>query len=183
MATATTELLTADEFIRRHGGETGVELVNGEVVYQPMPHRKHGYISNNVAYAVTTFVKQQDIGRVMTNDTFVRTRTEPITLRGADVLFISYDRLPRGPVPDDLTTTPELVFEIRSPSNRWAALVARALEYLDAGVLVVVLLDPDSETASVFRPDEVQQVFDNGDDFVLPDVLPGFSVPVRTFFE
>jgi len=38
-------------------------------------------------------------------------------------------------------------------------------------------------SASVYRNDEFQQIFDNGDDLVLPDVLPGFKVPVRKLFE
>jgi hypothetical protein len=36
---------------------------------------------------------------------------------------------------------------------------------------------------SVYRPDESQQIFHNGDALVVPDVLPGFSVPVLSLFE
>ena len=40
-----------------------------------------------------------------------------------------------------------------------------------------------TRSASVYRNDEFQQVFDNGDELKLPDILPGFSVPVRKLFE
>ena len=149
-----------------------------------MPHRLHGTICNNVAFALTTFVRKQDLGRVMINDTFVRIRSNPDAIRGADVLYVSYGRLPKGPIPDGaLDPAPELVVEVRSPSNIWAALVAKGLEYLNAGVKVVLLIDPDTATVSVYRLNEIQQVYDNGDQLTLPDVLPGFSVPVKAFFE
>jgi hypothetical protein len=49
-------------------------------------------------------------------------------------------------------------------------------------VRVVVVLDPKTATASVYRPEELQQIFHNSDPLVLPDVLHGFSVPVDRLF-
>jgi Uma2 family endonuclease len=183
MSTTTQALLTADEFMRLHGGETYVDLVDGKVEHQPMPHRLHGHICYKVATALGQFVEAHDLGRIMTNDTFVRIRRDPDTLRGTDVMYMSYERLPKGPIPEDaLDPAPELVVEVRSPSNTWASLVAKGLDYLGAGVRVVLLIDPDSATVSVYRLNEIQQVYDNGDELTLPDVLPGFAVPVKHFF-
>lgn len=33
-------------------------------------------------------------------------------------------------------------------------------------------------SASVYRADELQQIFHNGDELTLPDVLSGFALPV-----
>jgi Uma2 family endonuclease len=76
-----------------------------------------------------------------------------------------------------------LVVEVRSPSERWGELFAKIGEYLQAGVRVVIALDPATATASVYRPDELPQIFHNGDALVVPDVLPGFLVPVLRLFE
>jgi Uma2 family endonuclease len=46
----------------------------------------------------------------------------------------------------------------------------------------VLILDPNSATASVYRSDEFQQIFHNGDEVILPDVLPGFAVKVQRLF-
>jgi hypothetical protein len=35
----------------------------------------------------------------------------------------------------------------------------------------------------VYRPEELQQIFHNGDELVVPEILPGFAVAVRRFFE
>jgi hypothetical protein len=45
------------------------------------------------------------------------------------------------------------------------------------------VLDAASTSASVYRALELQQIFHNGDELVLPDVLPGFLVAVRRLFE
>ena len=35
------------------------------------------------------------------------------------------------------------------------------------------ILDPGTETVSVYRPDEIQQILTADDEFTLPDVSPG----------
>lgn len=134
--------------------------------------------------ALGAFVEARDLGHVMTNDSWVLADRGPDTVRGSDVFFCSYSRLPKGKIPDELIeAVPELVFAVRSPSDRWNQMVAKMLEYLDAGVFVVVILDPKTESASVFRPEDRQVVFESTDQLVVPDVLPDFAVAVRSLFE
>jgi Uma2 family endonuclease len=100
------------------------------------------------------------------------------------VCFFSYERLPKGPVPGGLlNVAPDLVVEVRSPSDGWNDVFIKVGEYLSAGVRVVVVLDMTTRSASVYRKDEFQQIFDNGDSLLIPDVLPGFTAPVARFFE
>lgn len=56
-------------------------------------------------------------------------------------------------------------------------------EYLEAGVGVVCVLDEMTQTAHVYRPDKVVQVFTVDQELTLPDVLPGFAARVGKFFE
>jgi Uma2 family endonuclease len=187
MSTATNAvLLTADEFLRLHGGETCVELVRGQVVRYPMPGGPHGYICNNASAIITPFVREHGLGRVFSNDTFTRTRLKEAadSVRGPDVAFVSYARMPKGPIPDGpLPCAPDLVVEVRSPSDRIPQLSAKASEYLDAGATVVLVLDPETESLAVFRESELPIRMHNGDELALPDVLPGFAVKVKAFFE
>ncbi len=176
-------LLTAEEFARRYGGQR-VELVKGLVKELPMPFPKHGKSCGTIAYFLTDYALKRDCAHVMTNDSFVKTRGNPDTVRGADVCYFSYERLPKGEVPDGLLPiAPDLVVEVRSPSDGWSEIFTKVGEYLGAGVRVVIVLDAASQTASVYRPEELQQIFHNGDELVVPEVLPGFAVPVRRLFE
>lgn len=177
-------LMTAEEFLNLHGHESGVELIRGRVVRTPMPGGKHGEVCFNTAVIIGGFVKRQGLGRVMSNDTFIRTGTGPDTFRGADVCYLSYARLPKEQeTPDGPIPAPDLVVEVRSPTDRLHQLAGKAAEYLDAGVAVVVVLDPQTASAAVFRPDELARRFDTEAELALPDVLPGFAVPVTAFFE
>lgn len=175
--------MTAEEFARRPDDGRRTELVRGQVVELPMPMPKHGYYCMNLAGAVYNHVRSHQLGRVMTNDSWVQTRKGPDTVRGADVIFWSYERLPEGDLPDGLIPTPpDLVIEVRSPSERWTEAFGKVLEYLQAGVRVACILDPKTETLSVYRPDEIQQILTVDDDFTLPDVLGDFRVRVGEFF-
>jgi Uma2 family endonuclease len=182
---ASAPLVSADEFLRLHGDESGIELINGVITRLPMPGTDHGIVCGNAYHYIREVVKAGNLGRVMTNDTFVRTRTNPDGYRGADVAYISHDILPatvphpKGPLVPPL----ELVVEVRSPSDSYGEVATKAYEYLDAGVRVVMVIDPETNSVGVFRPNELPVRFHNGDVVVLPDVLPGFAVPVGKFFE
>lgn len=176
-------LLTAAEFAARYA-DRRYELVRGVVEETPMPNLRHGKVCTKIARHLDTFAEEHDLGHVMSNDSFVKVEQDPDTLRGADVLFISYSRLAKGKVPDGvLDVIPDLAVEVVSPTDVWTKLFGKVHEYLDAGVTAVVILDPRSESASVYRPDVRQQTFEKTDVLTVPEVLPGFSVPVAKLFE
>lgn len=180
---ATPGLLTAAEFAARYESRR-VELVKGVLKEGPMPTLQHGKICSRIDRLIGAFVEERDLGHVMSNDSWILVARNPDTVRGADLCYFSYERLAKGRIPPGLIeAVPDLVVEVRSPSDRWTEVFAKVLEYLQAGVRVVVILDQGTGTASVYRPDELQQIFHNGDPLTLPDVLPGFSVPVSRLFE
>lgn len=183
MVVATPPAMTIDEFLKLHGGELGVDLVRGRVVRYPVPGAKHGQVCLNAAVVVAEYTRATKLGRACSNDTFVR--VAPDTLRGADVCYWSYARFPReSPTPDGIIDAPpELVIEIRSPSDLWTDALEKMLEYLHAGVNVVVILDPPTESATVYRAGTRQDTFEKDETLTLPDILPGFSVAVSRFFE
>ena len=101
-----------------------------------------------------------------------------------DVGFYSYSRVPRGPLPRGyLAVVPELVFEVRLPTDRWSRILAKVGEYLEAGVTLVCVLDEQTQTARVYRQEEPEQVFTSEQELTLPEVVPDFRVAVRRFFE
>jgi len=183
--TATEPLIKGDEFLRLHGDDKRVELVDGQIVRYPMPGMEHGVVCSTANYLITAFVRENRLGWVMGNDSFIRTKSSPDRYRGADVCYVSYSKLakdagaPKGPLP----VSPDLVIEVRSPSDRIGEMIDKAIEYIKAGVTVVIVLDPESESLAVFRAEEFPLRMHNGDELTLPDVLPGFAVQVKKFFE
>lgn len=178
--------MTLDEFMALHGYDR-VELIDGQVVELPVPQFPHGKVCYRAAFLLGLYVEPNDLGHICVNDTFVKvpTPTDPTRVRGADVCFFSYARLPKGAMPDGLLdVTPELVIEVRSPSDTWTEVHEKTEEYLANGVIAVVVLDVGSRTASIYRnPVPNQTVLTDADTLTIPEVLPGWSVPVAKFFD
>jgi Uma2 family endonuclease len=188
-------LLTAAEFCEKYGNH-GYELVQGRV-HDPnasredgelqevtVPWQSHGFICALIARLIGNFVSENRLGRVTSNDSWIRTGVNPDSLRGPDVYYFSYERLPPGKIPQGLLpVNPDLVVEVRSPSDSWTEMFTKVVEYLRAGIRAVVILDEETVTASVYRPQALQQTFHAADTLTVPEILPGFSVLVGTLFE
>jgi Uma2 family endonuclease len=183
MATVAT-LLTAEEYLLLPDDGRHTELVRGKIVAMNMPAPRHGYYCSNIVLLVGSYVKDRDLGRVLSNHSGVVTEHDPDTVRGSDVCFYSYSRVPKGPLPEGyLEIAPELVFEVRSPSDRRSAILLKVGEYLTAGVQAVCVLDPQTRTLTIYRDDKEEQRLSAEDEFTLPDILGEFGVLVRRFFE
>ncbi len=184
---ATAELLgliTAEQFAQRPDSGYPEELVQGRVVTMPVPDRRHGYVCGRADRIFGNFVDARDIGRVMCNDSGVITERDPDTVRGADVAYYSYSRLPKGALPAGYgPETPELVVAVRSSNDRWREVLEKVSEYLNAGVLVVVVLDPEPQIAHVFSADDPPRTLASDEELILPGVLDDFRIAVGRFFE
>jgi Uma2 family endonuclease len=183
MATAEA-LMTAKEFGEQHDPGHPEELVQGKIVGRPVSDRRYGYVCLNAGLMLAGFVREHGLGRVMSNDSGVLTERDPDPVRGADVAYYSYARLPRGPLPTGYgPEVPELVVEVSSASDRWSDILEKVSEYINANVLVVVVLDPKPQTAHVFSGDDAPKALGLEDELVLPGILEGFRVRVGRFFE
>ena len=184
MATAQA-LMTIEEYAKRPDPGYPEELVRGRIIALPMPKPRHGQVCSRGVRILGNFADEHDLGHVFSKDSGVITERDPDTLRGADISFYSYARVPKGPLPAGyLEFPPELVIEVRSPDDRQGQLIARVAEYLGADVPVVVILDPGPRSAFVYRDDQPPIVLGPDDELTIPKVLgPDFRVVVRRFFE
>jgi Uma2 family endonuclease len=102
-------------------------------------------------------------------------------VRAADMVFIAAGRLAGVEREGFLPIAPDLAVEIVSPGDRWSEILTKVHEYLDAGVRLVWIVDPRTQTVHVYQPGQVEQLsaedtLDGG------DVLPGLTLPVREIF-
>jgi Uma2 family endonuclease len=77
----------------------------------------------------------------------------------------------------------EFIFIRRAVTEPWLDVMEKRLDYLKAGVKVVVILDPKTKSASVFRPTDRQEMLEADQTLTIPDVLPGFALVVGKLFE
>jgi Uma2 family endonuclease len=155
------------------------ELVRGRIVAGPCPDRHHGQVCTEVIVVIGRYLERHDLGHLLCNGSGLITTRNPDTVRGADVAFYSYGRLPKGALPPSYgPEVPELVVEVLSPGDRWADVLAKVGEYLAVGVSTVLVLDDLQRSAELFRPDTAPRSLAADDEVSLPDILPGFAATV-----
>jgi Uma2 family endonuclease len=61
--------------------------------------------------------------------------------------------------------------------------LGKVSEYLEAGVIVVCVVDPNQGRVFVHRSDSPAEELTEEEEFTLPDLLPDFRVRVGRFFD
>lgn len=181
-ATPTGErLYTADEYAVLDDGRR-TELVKGRIIEVPPPGSLHGLVQVEIAALLREHLKKREVGRVLAESGVV-THRGPDSVRGPDVSFFSYERLPKGEVPTGYPSVmPEVVFEVLSPSQGLGTDLMKVGEYLAAGTLCVCVVDPRRRTAVIFQENAEIVLLTSDDVLRLPEPLADWTPRVADFF-
>ena len=158
------------------------ELIEGRIVPMSPTKLRHGRYEYRLAKFIGLFVEQHNLGEVMVGEVGIYVRRDPDTIRAADLLYISHERLAKASADDFLNVAPELVVEIMSPSDRWLDVRRKLRDYFSAGVDAVLVVEPDEQIISVFRSATEVSEFSADALLVIEDILPGFTLPVAEIF-
>jgi Uma2 family endonuclease len=182
---ATTEmLLTVEDYLRLPDNGCPTELVRGRIVPLNVPNFRHGKLCNRLGRLLGNYADEHNLGHVLNNDAGVVTERAPDTVRGPDVSFYSYSRVPQGADPTGYpNVVPEVVIEVRSPSDRWAMVLAKVSEYLNAGVDLVYVVDGQSLSVFAYTADKPNATLSDDDELTCPPPLAGLRFRVRRLFE
>lgn len=130
-----------------------IELYRGVQRQKVNPRYTHARLQMNLAWAVNNAT--ETIGRTGTEWRFyfIERSGAPNSSLVPDVAFVSYERLPKR-VDDEAerpTIAPDLAIEILSPDDRPAHVSEKIALYLAYGTACVAVVDPQSETLTVYR--------------------------------
>lgn len=178
--------MTAEEFYdwanRPENQGTRYELENGKVIEMPSPGVRHGTVGWLLSLIVGQYLFRRGAGHAASNDSGLIVRRNPDTVRGPDLMVFldphHYDNLEEKYT----ERVPQLVVEVRSPTDRQGKTLRRIEQYHKRGVPLVWLLDPEELTVTVYRPNEFPKVLDDTDELTGNGVLPDFSCRVADFF-
>ena len=107
----------------------------------------------------------------------------PDTVRAPDVAFVRADRIPKDSDGSGFFNgPPDLAVEILSPNDRFAGVIEKVNEYLQAGTLEVWLIDPRQHAITLHTANTQPRVFNESDSLNGSLALPGFSEAVAAFF-
>jgi len=169
-----TQLMTAEDLLQP-GVPKHAQLVRGVLVVREPPGFRHGEVMVRLASELMRHVDAHNLGRVVAGDAGFKLQSQPDTVRGADIAFVSWDRLPQQSPVGFPSLGPDLVVEILSPGDRPGETLAKVADWLSAGTRVVWVLDAERHLARVYRADGTETTLDARGVLDGEDVLPGFS--------
>lgn len=177
----TAPLVTAEELEKFPEDDYRYELVEGRVIRMSPAGLTHGTIVAQILVLVQPHVRERKLGLVMTEVGF-KLKSNPDTVRAPDVAFILRDRIPanrrgfyNGP--------PDLAVEVLSPDDTPVDMRKKVAEYLACGVPLVVVVDTDEKSATVWRPSEEPVRLTRDEVLDLSEIVNGFSCRVCQLFE
>lgn len=177
-----TKLITGEELLAM--GDIGpCELIDGRIIYMSPTGVEHGIVEFSLGAELAGFVRGGRLGWVMGGEVGIYTRRNPDRVRGADVVFISKQRLPHKPQKGFLAAAPELIVEIMSPDDRWQDVSEKIEEYFSIGVQWVWIVEPDNRAVRVYHSPTEARKLGEGDALKGEGVLAGFELPVAKLFE
>jgi Uma2 family endonuclease len=175
---------TAEELLKLPGGEgLRYELIEGQLHVMCAAGFEHGRVAMTAGYLLTSHVHATGSGVTLGAETGFILARDPDTVRAPDAAFVSHARVDAvGPTlgfwPGG---APDLAIEVVSPEDSRPYVRAKALNWLDAGASAVLVLDPPSRSATVYRPEGDTRSFIDGT-LDLSDAVPGWRVAVADFF-
>ena len=182
----TQHLMTVDEFwdfcqLPENQGQS-YELVRGKVIPMCRPTTRHGFVCAVIGTELNLYGRARKLGFATTNDSGVVLFDDPGTVVGPDVAF--HTNIPRyADMPERWSDTlPVLAVEVLSPTDRWSRVQTKIQDYLEAGVPLVWLADPDEKSITVYRLKKRVEVFRCDQEITGGEELPGFTCKVADLF-
>lgn len=170
--------------------ENGVErdLIRGQVREKEMTrrNRRHSRTLALLTEKLVSWLKMQDPprGEILSGDAAFRLARDPDTTVGIDLAYVSAELA--AAMPDNvflIEGPPVLAVEILSPSDKHEEVVEKIEVYLESGVALVWVVDPDLRTITVHKPGQEPELFNVNQELSGDPQLPGFRLPLAELFK
>lgn len=168
--------LTLEQFLSLPEAEPALEMnPGGEVLQKVSPTTEHASLQRELASRLEGYARPRRLGHAFTEQRVILGRVP----RVPDVSFYTQERLPLtegGRYVEHPTTPPDVVAEIYSPNQEDRRdLVLKAAWYVEQGVRVVLLVDPQRRRITAFTA-EGEAVFAGEEPLPLETVAPGLQL-------
>jgi len=139
------------------------EIINGERREMIPTGFEHGDFEAGLGELLRSHLK--DKGYVAVGEVGILIKKDPLRIRAADVVYISKEKSPVRPK-GILEIPPDLIIEIISESNAAWEITDKVKDYLSIGVERIFLVDPMTQTVSLYLKGKKEALLFNFDDEV-----------------
>lgn len=171
--------LTDEQFFQlcQNNRDLRLELTaNRELIIMPPTGWMSGSRNSRLTQRVANWSDQDGTGIVFDSSTgFILPNGAS---RSPDTAWVKRDRLDAlNPDPNRfLPLAPDFVVELRSASDSLEDLRRKMQEYIDCGVRLGWLIDPQNQRVEIYRPNQSVEILDAPTQLSGEDVLPGFRL-------
>jgi len=161
----------------------GFELVDGDLV-ETNVSTLSSWVGGEAFGRLREHVRPNDLGTLWPADCGLQCYAEdPGRVRRPDVMFIGRDRYPLGKLTEGyLREVPDLVVEVVSPNDLATEVDRKVAEYIEAGVRLIWVINPEARIVRVHRGDRSAAWLNEDQELSGEAVVPGFRCLVRDLF-
>jgi Uma2 family endonuclease len=165
--------ITDEELLQLPEDGNKYEVVDGELVVSPGAGWRHEDIVGELVTRLRSYAKVKGLGTVLPSNLLYVLPSG--NRRGPDVSFIAVERA-TALTPETVFPrfAPDLAVEVLSPSDSPRRVQDKVGEYLEAGVRLVWVIDPENRRAVIYRALSSVDRIDASGELDGEDVLPGF---------
>ncbi len=154
----------------------------GELIIMPPVGGESGRSEMRLGARVYNWNEETGLGEVFSSSTIFKLTNG--AKRSPDVAWIEASRW-NALTPEEKTKfppiVPDFVIELRSPTDALKPLQQKMQEYLDNGVRLGFLIDPQHQTVEIYRLGQSVEVRSLPTTVSGETVLPGFELPINRF--
>jgi len=168
-------LTTADELLRLPEDGYRHELVRGELKQMSPSGARHALVAARIIASLVNSTR--GLGAVYASEAGFRIARDPDTVRAPDAAFVAADRV--VDTPGFFEGAPDIAFEVVSPNDSYSEVEEKTRMWLQAGVRVVVIVDPRTKSVRVHRATGTTTAAES---IALPDIIPAWELSLIDLF-
>lgn len=180
--------ITIDEYMAL---DHPAEIVNGELIPLSPNQMEHILVARSINRSLDPFVLAGGIGEVFLEAPYILDADERTNWVGdsriPDISFVSAERwearVTKYGKSGPLRLAPDLAIEVVSPSDKFSDVLKKVQQYLDYGVLLVIVLDPELRIARICTHENPAGIqLTEADTLTAEPVIPGWSIALTDVF-
>ena len=171
------------EFVKANPEQRLERTASGELIAMPPTGSASGFYNSELNIDIGLWNRQRRSGRVFDSSTGFRLPNGAI--RSPDVSWVAqarWDALTPAQQQGFAPLCPDFVIELVSRTDTLADVQAKMVEYQENGCRLGWLINPQTRTVAIYRPDRPIETVPFTQPLTGEDVLPGLSLTLDTLF-
>ena len=155
----------------------------GQLIFMSPTGTETGNFNLELAFQIKLWNKQSKLGKVFDSSTGFKMSNNAV--RSPDVSWVAlakWNSLSKEQRRKFAPIDPDFVIELMSPIDNLDDLQKKMSEYLDCGVKLSWLINPDDKQVEIYRQGKSKEILKNPQTLSGEDLLPGLIVDLAEIF-